>query len=287
MLINNNIFIDDQMLGKIMQHLHVLIESQLALWDSEGRTIYGVPEEPQRFCSLIEDLYRDRKICYQCDKAAVKICQETLAPHSYVCHAGLSETVIPLIYENKIYLYLILGQYINADTEKQQRKIFVDYYNGKNVANEEIISEYNNTPKLSSKKVNAFIEIVQHISLSLWKNNIIEVNRNNLFLSVEKYIAENISSTLTVQSICERFFLSKNNLYRLFEEYCGFTVKKYITDKRLALAKELLASTNLTVAEIGDKVGAPNYGSFIHSFKNALGISPIKFRKLHKQAVQQ
>ena len=285
MLINNNIYINYKTLKDITQYLHALTDAQIAILDSEGRIVYGCPEKQKEFCTLIAQKFHDQKICYLCDKEAAKRCKETLNSYSYICHAGVSETIIPLIYERKIYLYLMIGQYINIETEKEQYLRFRYYCRCKNISDSILIEEYNNLPKLSTQKVTAFIQISQLLFISLWESEIIKVRKNDLFLDIETFIDENISSPLTIQTICSHFFISKNNLYQIFEEYCGLTVKKYIIEKRINLAKELLAFSNATITEISEKIGISNYGAFIQLFKNVVGISPSKYRKNYKNII--
>lgn len=285
MLINNNVYIKYQSLKDIATYLQALTGATIGVWDSEGRTIYGAPDHGSRFCSMIDQCYHDRNICYACDNNAAKKCEKTFAPFSYVCHAGLSETVVPVIHEKKIYLFLILGQYINADKEKESAEAFAAYCRAKKITDEEFGSEYKKLPKLSQEKVNAFIEIAQLLCPTLWNREIVKVRQSDLFSEITGFIDENISLPLTVQSISAHFFISKNNLYTLFEEYCGMTIKKYITEKRLSLAKELLSSTQLPISAISDRIGASSYGVFIQLFKNAEGISPAQYRKAHKNTV--
>ena len=285
MLINNNVYIDYQPLRNITEYLHALTDAQIAVLDSEGRTVYGIPEKQQPFCSAVSEKLHDRELCAACDVNAVQKCKETFDAYTYICHAGVSETLIPLIYEKKIYLYLMLGQYINPDKEDEQRQAFCRYREGKNDASLE--EEYDKLPRLTTKKVNAFIQIAKLLFISMWNTEIIKVRRSDLFLEIEKFIDKNLSSPLTVQTICTHFFISKNTLYQIFEEFCGMTIKKFIIEKRINYAKTLLTSTELTITDISEKVGMSSYGVFIHLFKNVVGISPTKYRKTYSPSVKK
>ena len=58
---------------------------------------------------------------------------------------------------------------------------------------------------------------------------------------VLSYINEHYSEALTLDALAERFFISKYHLLRKFEAQVGTTVHRYILQKRLLNAKQLLA----------------------------------------------
>ena len=64
-----------------------------------------------------------------------------------------------------------------------------------------------------------------------------------------------------------------------FKKETGKTVSSYIREAKVARARLLLESTNLSVAEISDRLAfnTPNY--FIQCFKSIVGVTPSQFRK--------
>ena len=64
-----------------------------------------------------------------------------------------------------------------------------------------------------------------------------------------------------------------------FKKETGKTVSSYIREAKVARARLLLESTNLSVAEISDRLAfnTPNY--FIQCFKSIMGETPSQFRK--------
>lgn len=66
---------------------------------------------------------------------------------------------------------------------------------------------------------------------------------------------------------------------RCFKRYTGVTPQRYITDIRIAKAKELLYSSTFTCSEIASGVGYPDPLYFSRIFKQETGMSPQMFRK--------
>ena len=64
---------------------------------------------------------------------------------------------------------------------------------------------------------------------------------------------------------------------RLFSRESGTTYRKYLTELRVEKAKELLATTGLSIAEVCDRVGFNDYFHFLKTFKRLTGVSPGKY----------
>ena len=87
------------------------------------------------------------------------------------------------------------------------------------------------------------------------------------------------SEKIGVEEICQKFFLSKNALYRLFEAEFGMPIGKYILNRRIQLSLEALRNTGAPIATIASECGFSDYNYFIRAFKKQMGITPLQFRK--------
>ncbi len=67
-----------------------------------------------------------------------------------------------------------------------------------------------------------------------------------------------------------------------FKKRTGKSPKAYITELRLKEAKHLLQSTAWSMSEISEELRLENSSSFTRWFVNCEGISPQKYRMLHK-----
>ncbi len=94
-------------------------------------------------------------------------------------------------------------------------------------------------------------------------------------MDIVKYINSNLSGELSLDTICDRFFISKSHINRKFKKLIGTTVWEYITTKRLLLAKELLQTGTLPT-DVYLKCGFKDYCTFFRAYKNKFGVSPKK-----------
>ncbi|EET58691.1 transcriptional regulator, AraC family [Marvinbryantia formatexigens DSM 14469] len=90
------------------------------------------------------------------------------------------------------------------------------------------------------------------------------------------YIHQNIGQPLAIETLAEHFFLSPSYLCRIFKSTTGTTINKYITAKRITLAKSLLMEGH-TVSETAELCGFNDYSNFLKAFTKAVGISPKKY----------
>jgi len=88
-----------------------------------------------------------------------------------------------------------------------------------------------------------------------------------------EYINKNYTSSITLDDIEKKFFISKYHLCHIFPDATGLTVYQYITKKRLAYARELIRS-GTTINSASEKAGFNNYSSFYRSYINEYGVTP-------------
>ncbi len=91
-----------------------------------------------------------------------------------------------------------------------------------------------------------------------------------------KYINQNITAPLTIGQLAGEFYISESYICRIFKAATGTTVGKYITARRISIAKAIL-SDGTGVMETFEKSGFTDYSNFFKSFTKAVGISPKKY----------
>lgn len=116
--------------------------------------------------------------------------------------------------------------------------------------------------------------------------------RNQSFASSEiaKKIVEakNIAlveyAQVSPQDLAERVNLGYSSFRRSFKEYTGMPPAKFLSEIKVAKAKELLATTDLSIKEIAFAVGEDNFDYFTTNFKSKTGFTPTGYR-LHVKGI--
>ena len=92
------------------------------------------------------------------------------------------------------------------------------------------------------------------------------------------YIQDHYFEKIDLDFLSKEFFLSKSYISRIFKQKLGVNFITYLTDYRLARAKELLEQTNYKVYYISEQVGFSDYSYFCTVFKKAFEMSPSEYR---------
>ena len=84
---------------------------------------------------------------------------------------------------------------------------------------------------------------------------------------------------LPLEEIAAAAHLSPFHFARLFKKLTGTTPHAYLGALRAARAQTLLAETDLSITEVGARVGHSSPSHFAKAFRQATGISPSAYRK--------
>lgn len=93
---------------------------------------------------------------------------------------------------------------------------------------------------------------------------------------VLSYINENYNEDLKLDMLANKFFISKYHLSREFNRLVGTSVYRYIIQKRLMMAKQLM-STGVSSTAVYQHCGFGDYSNFYRAFKSEYQISPKEY----------
>ena len=88
-----------------------------------------------------------------------------------------------------------------------------------------------------------------------------------------------LDQDLTLRALAAASYLSPFHFARLFKKLTGATPHNYLAGIRAARAQLLLAETELSVTEVGARVGYLSASHFTKAFRLATGTTPREFRK--------
>ena len=96
---------------------------------------------------------------------------------------------------------------------------------------------------------------------------------------VQEYIRSHLSEKLTLADVAAVFNFSPNYLSQMFGKYGDSGFVEYITETRIAAAKEMLEQGDLKVYEIAEKLGYESSFYFSKVFKKVTGLSPREYQQ--------
>lgn len=131
--------------------------------------------------------------------------------------------------------------------------------------------------KIESMLMKAKFKLSQHYQL-IEDESLSGPTAEKTMEHVRDYIRNNYAQQIDLSSIASNLGISSAYLTKLFSKYEKCSPIKYLTDLRIAEAKHLLFNTELTIKEVGEKVGYPNQFYFSRVFRKMNSLSPSEFR---------
>lgn len=93
------------------------------------------------------------------------------------------------------------------------------------------------------------------------------------------YIEEHLGDDISLMTLAELARLSPFHFARAFKQSFAMPPHRYLTTRRLERAKNLLAEPQLSVTEIGAKIGFSDTSSFSSAFRKNTGLTPTEYRR--------
>ncbi|MBQ4527524.1 MAG: helix-turn-helix transcriptional regulator [Clostridia bacterium] len=101
----------------------------------------------------------------------------------------------------------------------------------------------------------------------------IEHTENTLFSKISSFIEANIHHPLSLEDICNEFYISKSYLHHIFENQLSISPKKYVLFKKLSYAQQDIRNGK-SPTDIYSEYGFLNYSGFYRAYKKCFGYAP-------------
>ncbi len=92
------------------------------------------------------------------------------------------------------------------------------------------------------------------------------------------YLKEHFQEQIDFAKLSKTLGFSSAYLTKLFNKYEKCAPVKYLTELRIQEAKQLLYNTDLSIAQVGAKVGYDNQFYFSRVFRKAMNCTPSEYR---------
>ena len=110
-----------------------------------------------------------------------------------------------------------------------------------------------------------------------------EKSLQGIGVRIKEYIDAHYLEDLKLPEIAAALHINPYYLSHTFKDLTGSSPMSYIIRRRIDEAQSLLLTTNLTITAIAMECGYNNSNYFQSVFKNIVGMTPGKYRKMWKQ----
>ena len=95
---------------------------------------------------------------------------------------------------------------------------------------------------------------------------------------VTEYIQQNLDKNLTLAELAAVVCMSPYHFARLFKDSTGVPPHRFVVRQRIARARGVLVTPELSIAEISLRVGFRTPSHFTTVFRGLLGLTPVAYR---------
>lgn len=228
------------------------------------------------YCRLIQSSKKGLAECLKSNRFLLEGCKQTKKPMMQICHAGLVEMVVPILYRNEAIGYVMLGHIRMSDIGDVKARI-------RELPVEAELAEeiFKALPAFEEERIKSIMNMAEMLGKYIILENLVHPKENENLERIKNFVQENLDKRLTAQLISRGVHISKSSLYNLIHANYGYTVSEYINDVKIEKAKELLMKTDMPVEDISEKLAFSSPAYFGKVFKRSVGISPLKFRKTY------
>ncbi|MFY8283720.1 GlxA family transcriptional regulator [Pseudoalteromonas sp. SSMSWG5] len=141
-----------------------------------------------------------------------------------------------------------------------------------------IISQYYGREAAQHVERNFSHEIRKPYEDQRYLEGAVDKHPDELIAQIQFWLKNNLTSELSLQEIAAQFNLSYRTFTRRFRQATSQTPIEYWQKLRVQTAKELLASSNLSIQEVALEVGYNDQGHLTRVFKKVLSQTPSEYR---------
>ena len=105
--------------------------------------------------------------------------------------------------------------------------------------------------------------------------------KEQIYNDILDYIKWHKDVNLRVIDIANHFGYNEKYLSHVFQSIKGMSLKQYMLQQKVELAKYMLVDTNDTVATIAKQLGYNDSYNFMKLFKKRVGLTPTEYRNTH------
>lgn len=110
-----------------------------------------------------------------------------------------------------------------------------------------------------------------------------EKKEMDIFSSILSLIDRNMEKNYSLSEICQVYGVSQPYIRKIFRKYTHCTYSKYVSEKKIAFAKQLIESNpDILIKDVAEAVGVETF-YFSNIFSKSTGMTPSEYKILSKE----
>lgn len=240
------------------------------------------------FCTLMTQTNKTCAACLQLQQRVESVATEEAK--TLQCHAGLSETVVPVRVGDRVLGYIQTGQiFLQTPSRKTFNAFLRSVDSGADAAGaRELELAYFQTRVVPRAQYEAVIQLLaifaEHLATISNQMLLMEVAAESPVIArVRTFIAEHQNEELSLGAVARAASMSESYFCKFFKKATGLTFTDFLARERVEAAKKMLLDANLRISEAAYAAGFQSLSQFNRVFRRVAGEAPTRYRdRLHR-----
>jgi len=278
----HGVLFDTDRIRKLLEDFNTVTGIRVAFVSYDQKIWIEVPQEKAAFCT---ELRRDPSVdlrCKACDQNAFAEAARRKSLYVYNCHSGLTEAVSPIIYEDKLLGFLMMGQTICSEPDaalwEHHRRLCSSCGADFGV----LEKAFYNLKHVDIEGIHATARIMDMSAKFIHLSRFFKLREPALLERIKSYTDANLDRDIKVSDLARELNLSSSYLRHLIKSNMNVSFTQYLLDKRIEKAIELLENSDLKIRDISLKTGFNDQNYFARVFRKRTGITATEYRNKRK-----
>lgn len=270
----------------LLEDFYKLTNLRITVFDDSFRELTSYPKDIAPICQIIRSSLEGSLQCQKCDQRACEIAAKNRTLYTYRCHAGLTESIAPILMGNIVIGYLLFGHVFSYSSHEEGWNVIQKLCTPYQVPMHTLKLACWKQPMIQKDYITSASHILQAVTAYLCLERMVSLRQEELPVQIDEYIQAHFTEDIDAPLIARHFNIGKTKLYDIAKQSYGIGIAEYIRKLRIEKAKQLLLEqSSLTLAEISSACGFEDYNYFITVFKRIVGMPPKAFALGQKETL--
>ena len=272
----------------LLEDFYTLTNIRITVFDDSFQELTSYPEDIAPFCQIIRSSREGSLQCHACDQRGCEIAAKSRTLYTYRCHAGLTESIAPILMGNIVIGYLLFGHVFSYSSREEGWEMIQKLCKPYQLPMSELKMACLKQPLIQKDFITSASHILQAVTAYLCLERMVSLRQEELPVQIDEYIQAHFTEDIDALSIARHFHIGKTKLYEIAKQSYGIGIAEYIRKIRIEKAKQLLLEQpSLTLAEISSACGFEDYNYFITVFKRVVCMPPKAYALAQERLIDK
>ncbi len=270
---------------QIFDYFTRLFGIRMVFFSYDGTELISGDDRPRcQFCSMLRSQLGYEFRCRHLDRKMQLQAASVKELTRYTCHAGMVEAVMPVFTVDRLIGYIMIGQFRTSDSLKNSIRRHWQLM----FKNDELNNVFLQSPCYDEERINDITGLFSILVKTIISHHLVMVYSDISIQKIISYIDEYPQSNITITEAANMLNCSRSTLTHSFKKATGQSFKKYLINRKLKYADELLKSRkDMKINEIANSIGYEDPYLFSRVYKKHRLQSPSDFRKNYEPNVNR